>query len=369
MRPPVRGARPRARGGCFLKIASIVGARPQFIKAAPFHAALTRLRPDATEVLIHTGQHYDFEMSQIFFDGLELPEPDHHLGVGSGSHGEQTGEMLRRLEPVLIDESPDVVVVHGDTNSTLAGALVAAKLQLPVAHVEAGLRSFRLSMPEEVNRVLADHVSTHLFCPTNTAVENLSREGITQGVVLCGDVMRDVLELSRPTAAARSSLLEELGIEPGRYALATVHRSENTDDPERLTAVTAGLSLVAIKMPVVMPLHPRTRRALGDSTVDGVKVIAPLGYADMLCLTERARVIVTDSGGLQKEAYWLGVPCVTPRAETEWVETLRDDWNVLVDADPELIAKAACRDRPGVAPDDSFGGRGASNAIVEHLVR
>jgi UDP-GlcNAc3NAcA epimerase len=321
------------------------------------------------EILIHTGQHYDFEMSQVFFDGLDLPEPDHHLDVGSGSHGEQTGEMLKRLEPVVFAEAPDVVVVHGDTNSTLAGALVAAKLHVPVAHVEAGLRSWRLDMPEEVNRVVADHVSTYLFCPTRTAVENLAREGIAEGVVLCGDVMRDVLESSRAAAADRVSLLDDLGIEAGAYAVATIHRSENTDDAERLQSIIAGLELLGKEMPVVLPLHPRTRRALGEVEIKGVRVIAPLGYADMVCLTERARVIVTDSGGLQKEAFWLRVPCVTPRAETEWVETLQGDWNVLADADPERIVRAALRPAPAEAGDDSFGGRDASVQILDHLIR
>lgn len=344
----------------------MVGARPQFIKAAPFHAALESR--GVSEVLVHTGQHYDFEMSQVFFDGLDLPEPDHHLDVGSGGHGEQTGEMLKRLEPVLSQEHPDVVVVHGDTNSTLAGALAAVKLEIPVAHVEAGLRSGRLDMPEEVNRVVADHVSSYLFCPTQTAVDNLAREAIREGVVLSGDVMRDVLEVTRPLAATRIGLLSELGVEPGGYALATIHRSENTDDPTRLSAIVAGLGRLAEEMAVVVPLHPRTRAALGGVEVKGAHVIDPLGYAEMVCFCEHARVVVTDSGGLQKEAYWLGVPCVTPRAETEWVETLGDDWNVLTDADPDLLVKAALRARPGSPPEETFGGRDASARIVEHLL-
>ncbi len=346
-------------GGCELKVASIVGARPQFIKAAPLHAALVAIGAD--EVLVHTGQHYDFEMSQIFFDGLQLPAPDHHLGVGSAGHGEQTGEMLRRLEPMLAEERPDVVIVHGDTNSTLAGALAASKLGIPVAHVEAGLRSRRLDMPEEINRVVADHVATYLFCPTQTAVDNLRGEGIRDGVCLSGDVMRDVLERWVPSA--------DPTVEPEAYTVATIHRAENTDDPARLEAIVRGLELVAQKGPVVMPMHPRTRKALGDREIDGVKVLQPLGYVDMIGLVRNARMLVTDSGGLQKEAYWLGVPCVTPRRETEWVETLRDGWNELTDADPELIAKAAARSRPEMERDDTFGGRDAARAIAEHLAR
>ena len=344
-----------------------MGARPQFVKAAPLHAALER--NGITDVLVHTGQHYDFEMSQVFFDGLSLPDPDHHLGVGSGGHGAQTGQMLGRLEPVLETEQPDVVIVHGDTNSTLAAALAAVKLGLPVAHVEAGLRSRRLDMPEEVNRVVADHVSTYLFCPTQTAVDNLTAEGMRDGVVLSGDVMRDVLGASLPAAAARTSLLGELGVDPGTYAVATVHRSENTDDRERLRSIVRGLELIAKQMPVIVPLHPRTRKELGDTTIDGVRIVKPLGYVEMICLVRNARVVVTDSGGLQKEAYWLGVPCVTPRRETEWVETLHGGWNELTDADAELIAKVATRPPPETSRDETFGGRDASVTIVEHLVR
>ncbi|MGH2759970.1 MAG: non-hydrolyzing UDP-N-acetylglucosamine 2-epimerase [Actinomycetota bacterium] len=340
-----------------------MGARPQLIKAAAVHAALYEL--GIAEVFVHTGQHYDFEMSQIFFEGLDLPVPDHHLGVGSAGHGEQTGEMLKRLEPVLGDERPDVVIVHGDTNSTLAGALAAAKLGVPVAHVEAGLRSHRLDMPEEINRVVADHVSTFLFCPTQTAVDNLVTEGIRDGVLLSGDVMREVLERALPLADVPA----EFGVEPGRYTVATIHRAENTDDPDRLASIVRGLELVAGKMPVVMPLHPRTKKVLGDRVIAGVTVVSPLGYVDMIGLVGHARALVTDSGGLQKEAYWLGVPCVTPRRETEWVETLRDGWNELTDADAELIAKAAARPRPGAERDDDFGGRDASRRIAEALKR
>jgi UDP-N-acetylglucosamine 2-epimerase len=343
----------------------VVGARPQFIKTAPLHAALSEVGAD--EVLVHTGQHYDFEMSQVFFEGLDLPAPQHHLGVGSAGHGEQTGEMLKRLEPVLAEERPDVVIVFGDTNSTLAGALAASKLDMPVAHVEAGLRSRRLDMPEEINRVVADHVSTYLFCPTQTAVENLTGEGIRDGVVLSGDVMREVLDACVPVADARVASLGDLGVEPGAYAVATIHRAENTDDAERLEAIIRGLELIAEHMPVVLPLHPRTRKALGDRALDAVRVVSPLGYVDMVCLVRNARTVVTDSGGLQKEAYWLGVPCVTPRRETEWVETLRNGWNELTDADADLISKAAARPKPEAQRDEEFGGRDASRRIAAHL--
>jgi UDP-GlcNAc3NAcA epimerase len=325
--------------GSRLKIVTIVGARPQFIKAA---AVSRELRPRHREVLVHTGQHYDFSMSGVFFDGLELPAPDVNLGVGSGSHGAQTGSMLAGIEGVLLAERPDWVLVYGDTNSTLAGALAASKLHLPVAHVEAGLRSFNRSMPEEVNRVVADHLSDRLLCPSQTAVDNLAREGISRNVHLVGDVMLDVLHWARHRAAPQGpAILKRLGLEERRYVLATVHRSENTDQAPRLSGIMDALN--AIPEPVLFPVHPRARKALaaaGLAAKPNVRLIEPLGYFEMLVVASSARLILTDSGGVQKEAYWLGVPCVTLREETEWIETVAAGWNVLVGSNPEKILHA-----------------------------
>jgi UDP-N-acetylglucosamine 2-epimerase len=318
-----------------MKVVSIVGARPQFIKAA----AVSRvLREQHTEILVHTGQHYDDEMSAIFFRDLEIPEPEYNLGVGSGSHGWQTAQMLQGIEEILLDERPDWVLVYGDTNSTLAGALAAVKLHIPVAHVEAGLRSFNSRMPEEINRVLTDHASTLLLCPSQTAVDNLANEGITAGVHLVGDVMSDALAFAAERALKRSTILEKLGLDEKHYLVATVHRAENTDDPVRLHAILNAFN--ALDEPVVFPTHPRTRNAMQrmDYTpASHIRLIDPLGYLDMVRLMQAARMILTDSGGIQKEAYWLKVPCVTLRDETEWVETVEAEWNVLVGADRDLI--------------------------------
>jgi UDP-GlcNAc3NAcA epimerase len=323
-----------------LRIASIVGARPQFIKAA----ALSReLRKRHEEVLVHTGQHYDYTMSGVFFDGLELPAPDVNLEVGSGAHGVQTGLMLQKIEEVLISKHPDRVIVYGDTNSTLAGALAAAKLHIPVIHVEAGLRSFNRRMPEEVNRVVADHLSSLLLCPSRTAVSHLAAEGITRGVHLVGDVMLDVLNWAQERAAAQSpEFLRRLALKQGRYVLTTVHRSENTDDQERLLGILNALN--TLEETVMFPVHPRTRKAIDRDGSCGlrshVRLIEPLGYLDMVALSRSARLILTDSGGLQKEAYWLGIPCVTLRDETEWVETVDAGWNTLTGCDTDKIVSA-----------------------------
>lgn len=323
-----------------MKIVTIVGARPQFIKVAPVSR---ELRKAHHEVLVHTGQHYDDAMSAVFFRELDIPEPDYNLGVGSGTHGEQTGEMLKRIEPVLLAERPDWVLVYGDTNSTLAGALAAAKLHIPVAHVEAGLRSFNRNMPEEINRILTDHISDLLLCPTWTAVENLRREGITEGVHLVGDVMHEALLWAAERARTKSTILERLGLSEREYLLATVHRAENTDDPARLQAILD--AFMALDEIVVFPVHPRTQarlNALGFSVnISRLKLIPPVGYLDMVRLEQAACAILTDSGGIQKEAYWLGVPCITLRDETEWVETLEGGANVLVGADRERIVVAA----------------------------
>lgn len=315
-----------------MKVVTIVGARPQFVKAA---AVSRKLRERHTEILVHTGQHYDYEMSGIFFDGLEIPQPEVNLGVGSGGHGCQTAAMLSGIEGVLTAERPDLLMIYGDTNSTLAGALAAAKLSIPVAHVEAGLRSFNRRMPEEINRVVADHLSSILLCPSETAVRNLGAEGISRNVHLVGDVMLDVLNWARERVGhAHAEALTRLGLDRKQHLLATVHRGENTDDPERLSSILGALN--ALEEPVVFPVHPRTRKAingLAQPLASHVHMIDPLGYLEMVGVTDSARLVLTDSGGLQKEAYWLGVPCITLRDETEWVETVAAGWNVLVGAD------------------------------------
>ncbi|HXC79644.1 MAG TPA: UDP-N-acetylglucosamine 2-epimerase (non-hydrolyzing), partial [Candidatus Acidoferrum sp.] len=299
-----------------MKILSVVGARPQFIKAAPVSRVLRRKH---LEVLVHTGQHYDDNMSDIFFRELDIPKPDINLGVGSGPHGAQTGGMMAGLEKIVLEVNPDWVLVYGDTNSTLAAALVAAKLHVPVAHVEAGVRSFDRRMPEEINRVVADHVSDRLLCPTEVAVRNLAREGVERGVRLVGDVMYDAFLFYRGAAAERAGIVNKLGLAPGQFALATLHRAENADVPERLRSILEGIVLSGLN--VVLPLHPRTRARLEGAPPSQIHVIDPVGYLEMLALEEAAALIVTDSGGVQKEAYFLGKPCITLRDSTEWTET------------------------------------------------
>lgn len=315
-----------------MKVTSIVGARPQFIKAAPVSSALRRA--GHTEFLLHTGQHYDYAMSQIFFDQLEMPKPDANLGVGSGRHGWQTGQMLMGIEEVLCAQAPDWVLVYGDTNSTLAGALAACKLRIPLGHVEAGLRSYNREMPEEHNRVVTDHCSEELFCPTQSAVGNLAREGIAQGVHWVGDTMYDaVLQFAR-AAERHSRILEDLHLTAKGYLLATLHRPYNTDRPGNLRAILAGLA--GLGEEVIFPVHPRTRQLIagmgGGGGRGSVRAIEPVGYLDMLVLEQNARLILTDSGGVQKEAFFSRVPCITLRPETEWVETVQSGWNRLVDA-------------------------------------
>jgi UDP-N-acetylglucosamine 2-epimerase len=322
-----------------MKIASIIGARPQFIKMAPLCRAFKE-HQDLQHIIIHTDQHYDYNMSKVFFDELEIPSPDYHLEVGSGTHGYQTGEMIKRIEDVLIKESPDWVVVYGDTNSTLAGALSAAKTSIPVAHVEAGLRSFNKSMPEEINRVLTDHVAALLFCPTETAIENLKKEGITQGIHLVGDIMYDSVLYNVRLAENRSHILEDLHLKPRGYVLVTVHRAENTDQSDRLKHIFSALEKIVLNgMKVIVPLHPRTRKNLEALKVsfDNLQAIEPVSYLDMLVLEKQAKTIITDSGGIQKEAFFFKVPCITLRRETEWVETVKSGWNVLVDTDEHKI--------------------------------
>jgi UDP-N-acetylglucosamine 2-epimerase len=350
-----------------MRVVTVVGARPQFVKAAPVSRVL---REKHSEVLVHTGQHYDYGMSRIFFQELNMPEPDVNLGVGSGSHGRQTGEMLIGVEEVLLARRPDWVLVYGDTNSTLAGALAAAKLQISVAHVEAGLRSFNRAMPEEHNRVLVDHCSDLLFCPTQTAVDNLAHEGLTSGVHMVGDVMYDAALQHGAVARQRSTLLNELGLAGRKFALATIHRPYNTDDPSRLQEIVN--SLGALDMPVVFPVHARTRDRLAQidnpqSATRNLQPVEPLGYLDMLALEQVAALILTDSGGVQKEAYFYGVPCVTLRPETEWVETVAAGWNRLAWGNTAAILAAARGPWPSEPPPPIFGDGHAAERIVRIL--
>ena len=351
-----------------MKIVSIVGARPQFVKAA---ALFKKLREKFTEGSVHTGQHYDPNMSDVFFKELGIPEPDYNLGVGSGPHGEQTGRMLIEIEKVLLKEKPDLVLVYGDTNSTIAGSLAAAKLHIKVAHVEAGARSFNQQMPEELNRVVTDHLSDLLFCATKTSVINLKKEGITRGVYFTGDVMYDaVLQFSR-VAKEKSQILRTLGIEPKTYLYATVHRAENTDNPETLKNIILALAESGEK--IVFPVHPRTRKSIDNyqlpiNKFSNIKLIEPVGYLDNLILIENSKKVLTDSGGIQKEAYFLKIPCITLREETEWVETVADGWNILVGADKKKIQQSIEKFEPKGKQSDHFGDGQAASKILEILV-
>jgi UDP-GlcNAc3NAcA epimerase len=394
-----------------MKIFTIVGARPQFVKAAMVSRAIaahnanpaadllpTAFRPSPiTEVIVHTGQHFDDNMSQVFFDELEIPKPDYNLGIGGGSHGQNTGRMIEAIENVLMDEKPDWVLVYGDTDSTLAGALAAVKLHIPVAHVEAGLRSYNRRMPEEINRVLTDHTATLLFAPTSTAIENLRREGFTNIaqngslyqpsqplqpvqpsplVINVGDVMYDAALFYAAKAEESGQIIQSLGLTPKNYVLATVHRAENTNDPQRLTAIIAALTEIARDLPVILPLHPRTRKMLETlptstpsptaSRPSPLACIDPLGYLDMVMLEKNAALIVTDSGGMQKEAFFHGVPCVIPRMETEWVELIELGWNRLASPDSAQaivkVAREAMSSKP--AGDARPYGKGKSAYLV-----
>jgi UDP-GlcNAc3NAcA epimerase len=322
-------------------IATIVGARPQLIKSAPVSLALKAA--GLHEILIHTGQHYDALMSDIFFEELSLKAPDHHLGIGSGSHGYQTGEALKRIEEILLKEQPDAVLVYGDTNATLSGALAAAKLHIPIAHVEAGLRSFNRRMPEEINRVLTDHVSTWLFAPTEDAVRHLATEGITRGVHPVGDVMLDAVRLFSDKADA-SAFLDGHGLTSKGYLLLTMHRAETSEQPEQMATILQVLDRQ--ELPVLFPVHPRVRpmvEAMGPFR--HIRCVPPLGYLEMLCAEKEARLIVTDSGGVQKEAAFLEVPCITLREETEWMETVSAGWNILAGLDADKLTEALGRSR------------------------
>jgi UDP-GlcNAc3NAcA epimerase len=332
------------------KFLSITGVRPQFVKAAMVCAAAeryNRAQPREAQVqhlLLNTGQHYDYGMADVFFQQLPLPRPDYNLGVGSGSHGAQTAAMLEKIEQVLLADKPDCVIVYGDTNSTLAGALAAVKLHIPVAHVESGLRSFNRRMPEEINRIVADHLASVLLCPTHGAVEQLSREGITENVYFTGDVMLDAVQIFAAVAAKNSTVLNDLGVAAKKYILVTIHRAENTDSPERIEELVE--TLCRLDRPTIFSLHPRLRSKLDQeywalsARLEGashIKITPPLSYLDMLHTESNAQLIMTDSGGVQKEAYFLGTPCLTLRDETEWTETLQDGWNQVVGTSPTKI--------------------------------
>ncbi len=348
-----------------MKIVSIVGARPEFIQSAPVSRAL---RERHQEILVHTGQHYDYKMSQTFFDELGIPAPDYNLEVGSGSHGRQTAELLSRLEEVLLKEKPDLVIVRGDTNSTLGGALAAAKLHIPTAHVEAGERSYDRRMPEEINRLVADVLADVYFCASQTAVKRLAAEGFRANVHWTGDVMFDALLHNRPIAERNSTLLERLSLTAGAYALVTIHRAANTDDPARLCNLVAALNR-APEM-VIFPAHPRTRAALervGAQFLPHVRLIEPVGYFDMLALEANARLIATDSGGVQREAYFLARPCLTLRNETEWVETVEAGWNALTGNDPDRIAELWQTFAPPPGQPPIFGDGTAGQRITQIL--
>lgn len=351
-----------------MRVISLVGARPQFVKVAVICRAVAKY-DNMDHLIIHTGQHYDVRMSDVFFEQLEITPPKYNLEVGSGSHGEQTGEMIKRLEPVLITERPDWLLLYGDTNSTLAGAVVGAKINLRMAHVEAGLRSFNRRMPEEANRVVADHLAERLFCPTATAIDNLEREGLKERAVFTGDVMYDAV-LHAQGAAERYSAPEHRSRRSRGFALATVHRAENTDEPVRLREIVSALNRISREIcTVVLPLHPRTRKcidALGVATGD-IEVIEPASYMDMLLLESRARFILTDSGGVQKEAYFARVPCITLRDETEWVETLANGCNTLTGANADRIVAAALETVNAGPWTAVYGDGAAGRRIIESL--
>lgn len=362
-----------------LKVATVVGARPQFIKASAVSRAIAdwnagnKLR--IAESIIHTGQHYDADMSEVFFAELGIPAPSINLDVGSGSHAVQTGAMLLGLEKKFRDARPDCVLVYGDTNSTLAAALVAAKMGIPIAHVESGLRSQNRRMPEEINRVVTDRLSDLLFTATKAAVSHLAVEGLSDRVRVVGDVMLDCVRLHRNTSRSTEAVFAKLRISPyHQYVLSTIHRAENTDDTERLTGIFAGLSRIARQVPVILPLHPRTasvvRRYFPDGDFDHIKIVEPIGFIDMMTLEANARVIVTDSGGVQKEAYFHGVPCVTIRDETEWVETIESGWNVLCAPNEQNIAAKVenmLRFDRGTPRPEYYGDGYGSEKIVAHL--
>ncbi|MDA9860432.1 UDP-N-acetylglucosamine 2-epimerase (non-hydrolyzing) [Planctomycetota bacterium] len=352
-----------------MKLVTILGARPQFVKAGTVSRAILNSGPKIEEVIVHTGQHYDSNMSDVFFEEMKIPKPNHFLAINGGSHGSMTGQMLERIEEVLLTESPDMVMVYGDTNSTLAGALAASKLHIPIAHVEAGLRSFNNKMPEEINRILTDRVSSLLFCPTQNAVDNLVDEGVENWggeVVLSGDVMQDGANYYRELSVAPSGLKCA-----SDFILCTVHRAENTDSLERLSGIVAALRVLAESTQVVMPLHPRTKRALSKHSLEltGVTLIEPAGYLNMIWLIDNCSKVLTDSGGLQKEAFFFGKPCVTMRDETEWVELVDNKFNVLSGASAEsIITQVSTANFSSDFAMNLYGQGNASRHIIQRLL-
>lgn len=361
-----------------IKIVTIVGARPQFIKAAAISSAIKAYNEQSEidsveEIIVHTGQHYDENMSKVFFDQMHIPKPDYRFDLKGVTHGNMTAGMLTDIEGVLISEEPDWVLVYGDTNSTLAGALAAAKLHIPVAHVEAGLRSYNKKMPEEINRILTDHVSKVLLCPTDVSVKNLYKEGLYDGIHNVGDVMYDVSLAFRNIALEQSHILERYDLQCTKYALATVHRAENTDDPDRLSAIFSALNTISKTTKVVLPLHPRTKKYITDLNLlqdisNDIILTEPLSFLDMVRLEQSAKLILTDSGGVQKEAFFYNVPCITLRDETEWVETVDSGWNVLAGANFERIMSAFAGLKKPSGVVDVYGDGTASRKILDILM-
>jgi len=346
-----------------MKILTVIGARPQFIKAA---AVSNIIRKEHEEILVHTGQHYDENMSKIFFEELNIPKPDYNLGVGSGGHGKQTGTMLIELEELYIKEKPDMVLVYGDTNSTLAGALCASKLLIPVAHIEAGLRSFNMNMPEEQNRILTDHISKYLFVPTTSATKNLSNEGVTSGVYNVGDVMYDATLNFSKLSKEKSKIMAKLNLKEEEFMLATIHRAENTNDINKLRNIIEALNESGEQ--IILPLHPRTKKYMDDYNLSfnkNIKIIDPVGYLEMISLEMHCRKIITDSGGVQKEAFFMNKPCITMRDETEWVETVENGWNIVVGTDKAKILEGILNFVPNKVKQNIFGDGHAAEKILK----
>ncbi len=360
-----------------MKVVTVIGARPQFIKAAAISRVISKSYSGKIEELIlHTGQHHDVNMSKIFFDELEIPEPKLNLEISGGKHGSMTGKMLQAIESFLIRERPDLLMVYGDTNSTLAGALAAAKLHIPIAHVEAGLRSFNMKMPEEVNRVLVDRVSDLLFCPTETSMSNLKSEGIKKGLHNVGDVMYDVALFYREKAIKKSRIISELNLTNESFCLATCHRAENTNDPQRLKEILSALQTISRNIPIVLPLHPRTRKLIIEygqtEMLRGIITTDPLSYFDMITLEQSSKLILTDSGGVQKEAFFYGIPCITFRNETEWIETVDLGLNTLTGASREKIIDAVDKyirnEYAHVVQEFPYGQANSAELIVSRLM-